>query len=415
MAVPLLTSILIKPAGPDCAMACGYCFYSGKSSLYPGPGSHRMSLEVLEEVMRQFLGRHVPGLSIGWQGGEPTLMGLPFFEKAAALEEAYGAGATISNGLQTNGLLIDRDWSRFLGKYKFLVGLSIDGPEHVHDRYRVMRGGGGTWARVSAAARLLLNDGVPVNALTVVNDYSVRYPDDIYDHHRELGLDYMQFIPCVETDPADPGRAAPFSAAAEAFGPFLCRMFDRWRADFREGAPTTSVRFFESLLFSYAGFAPPDCTLGETCGSYLVVEHNGDVYACDFFVEPAWRLGNVMEGGLAAYLASDRQREFGARKAALPERCAECRWLELCRGGCPKDRIRDLRDGGVSHFCEAYRTFFAHADAELRRLAASWKKKAVAEEKRRARVALTGPVGRNDPCPCGSGLKYKKCCGRRNL
>lgn len=253
---------------------------------------------------------------------------------------------------------------------------------------------------------------MPVNALTVVSDYSARFPDEIYDHHRGLGLDYMQFIPCVETDPADPGRAAPFSVTAEAYGEFLCRVFDRWRSDFNEGVPVTSVRFFESLLFSYAGFLPPDCTLCETCGSYLVVEHNGDVYACDFFVEPAWMLGNVMSDGLASLFGSDRQGEFGARKAALSAACAACPWLTRCRGGCPKDRARDPRDRGVSHFCDAYKMFFAHADADMKRLAAGWRRKADAEQEKRAKVSLAGPVGRNDPCPCGSGLKYKKCCGR---
>jgi uncharacterized protein len=409
---PVLASILIKPAGPDCSMDCGYCFYSGKSSLYPAPGAHRMNDEVLEHVMRDFLSQRADSLSIGWQGGEPTLMGLPFFERAVALEEKYGAGTTIGNGLQTNGLLLDRAWAKFLREYNFLVGLSIDGPPHIHDRYRVMRGGGGTHAKVAAVARLLLEEGVPVNALTVVNDYSARFPDEIYDHHRALGLDYMQFIPCVETDPADPGRAAPFSVTAEAYGEFLCRLFDRWRSDFHDGVPSTSVRFFESLLFSYAGFEPPDCTLCETCGSYLVVEHNGDVYACDFFVEPAWKLGNVMSDGLVSLFGSDKQREFGARKAALPGPCTACPWLDRCRGGCPKDRVRDPHDRGVSHFCGAYKMFFEHADTDLKLLADTWRKKDEAERARRAKVARAGPAGRNDPCPCGSGLKFKKCCGR---
>ncbi|HNY50936.1 MAG TPA: anaerobic sulfatase maturase [Smithella sp.] len=408
---PLLTSILVKPAGPDCSMACGYCFYSGKSSLYPG-GTHHMTNDVLEWIMRDFLSAPAGEFTIGWQGGEPTLMGLLFFEKAVALEEKHGAGKTIGNGLQTNGLLIDRAWAKFLKKYNFLVGLSIDGPEEVHDHYRVLRGGGGTHARVAAAAHMLLNEGVPVNALTVVNDHSVRFPDEIYDHHRKLGLDFMQFIPCVETDPSDPGRAAPFSVNAEAYGTFLCRLFDRWRADFRNGEPATSIRFFESLLFACAGLHPPDCTLCETCGTYLAVEHNGDVYACDFFVEPEWKLGNVMERKLAAMFESAHQREFGARKAALTALCKSCPWLALCRGGCPKDRVRDPRDHGVSHFCAAYKIFFEHAGAELKKIAASRSNQQEAERARRARIVLAGSVGRNDPCPCGSGLKYKKCCGR---
>ncbi len=405
-------SILVKPAGPDCGMACGYCFYSGKAGLYPETATHRMDEAVLDATLRQFLDQPASELSIGWQGGEPTLMGLPFFERAVALEERYGDGKTIGNGLQTNGLLLDRRWARFFRQYRFLIGLSIDGPADVHDRYRVRRGGGGTWARVRDAARMLLEEGVPVNALTVVNDVTARFPDEIYDHHRALGLDYMQFIPCVETDPSDPRRAAPFSVTAEAYGAFLCRIFDRWRADFRDGKPQASVRFFESLLFGYAGLAPPDCTLCETCGDYLVVEHNGDVYPCDFFVEPAERLGNLMGAPLAGLYASDRQRDFGRRKAALPGACVVCPWLARCRGGCPKDRRRDPRDLGVSHFCAAYQRFFAHADGEFEQLVTAWRRRTAAGEAPRERAAAGSRTGRNAPCPCGSGLKFKRCCGR---
>ncbi len=412
MTSSILTSILMKPAGPDCNMDCGYCFYSRKARLYPQTNSHRMSDAVLEEVMRRFLEQPASDLSIGWQGGEPTLMGLPFFKRAVELEEQYGTGKTVGNGLQTNGILLDSRWAKFFRDYKFLIGLSLDGPAHIHDRYRRLHSGGGTWSKVSAAARMLLGEGVPVNALTVVNDYSARFPDEIYDHHKALGLDYMQFIPCVEVDPADPQRAAPFSVSADAYGAFLCRIFDRWRVDFQGGRPGTSVRFFESLLFSYAGFQPPDCTLCETCGDYLVVEYNGDVYSCDFFVEPAWWLGNVMSDHLTGLFYSDRQRAFGRGKAKLAVSCASCPWLSLCRGGCIKDRVRDPRDGGLSHFCDAYRMFFEHADADLKKLTAEWRQKTEAEEVRWARVAKAGRVGRNDLCPCGSKLKFKKCCGR---
>jgi uncharacterized protein len=412
MATPVLTSILVKPAGPDCGMDCGYCFYSGKSGLYPQTHMHRMSAEILDETMRRFLKQPTSDLSVGWQGGEPSLMGLPFFRKAVELEKLYGDGKSIGNGFQTNGLLLDREWAKFFREYKFLIGLSIDGPAHVHDRYRRLRNGDGTWAQVSAAAGMLLDEGVPVNALTVVNDYSARYPEEIYDHHRDLGLSYMQFIPCVETDPGDRSRAAPFSVTAEAYGAFLCRIFDRWRADFRGGTPQTSVRFFESLLFRYAGFAPPDCTLCEKCGTCLVVEHNGDVYSCDFFVEPAWLLGNVMSDGLAGMFASERHRQFSRRKAELTASCAACPWLTLCRGGCPKDRVRDPRDRGESHFCGAYRIFFEHAHAHLKKLADAGKRKVDLEEAQFPAAAPSGRVGRNEPCPCGSGLKFKKCCGR---
>ncbi len=371
-----------------------------------------MNDDVLEHMLREYLTQSAVEYSISWQGGEPTLMGLQFFEKAVDLEMKYGSGKTIGNGLQTNGLNIDSAWAKFLREYRFLVGLSIDGPMHVHNHYRRTHVGGGTYSRVSAAARSLLDEGVAVNALTVVNDYSAGFTDEIYEHHRDMGLNYMQFIPCVETDPMHSERAAPFSVTAEAYGAFLCRLYDRWRADFRDGMPSTSVRIFESLLFGYAGFPPPECTLLDTCGNYLVVEHNGDIYTCDFFVEEAWKLGNVMGNGLISNFISDRQRSFGELKAMLPRKCIACQWVERCRGGCPKDRVRDPMDRGVSHFCDAYKMLFEHADADLKFLADNWKKKDEEGRERRAKVSLAGNAGRNDPCPCGSGQKYKKCCGR---
>ena len=390
-------------------MACAYCFYSAKLELFP-EATHRMSDPVLKELIRQFMQQSGEEVSLGWQGGEPTLMGLPFFQRAVELEKRYGEAKTVGNGLQTNGILLSSEWARFFKQYNFLIGLSLDGPAHIHDHYRRMQGGQGSWSRVADNARLLLDAGVSVNALTVVNDYSARFPAEIYAFHKELGLTYMQFIPCVETDPENPERAAPFSISAEGYGAFLCKLFDLWRADFVDGAPTTSIRFFESLLFSYAGLAPPECTLQDECGRYVVVEHNGDIYACDFFVEPGWKLGNVMESRLADMLNSSKQVDFGKWKSDLPAGCGECTWLTLCRGGCTKDRIRDPRDRNLNHFCAAFKMFFAHADGDMRRLVAEWRRKQ--EGVQRAARAHDDSIGRNAPCPCGSGLKYKKCCGR---
>ena len=368
-----LTSVLIKPAGPDCNLACSYCFYREKEALFAGAPVRRMTEAVLEETMRQILAQPVPAVSIGWQGGEPTLMGLPFFEKAVELQARFGRGKSVGNGLQTNGLLLDRDWAAFLRRYNFLVGLSLDGPEELHDHYRRLAGGQPTWKRTVEAARLLLDAGVAVNALTVVNDVTAGHAREIYEFHRALGLVHMQFIPCVETDPERPDRAAPFAASGEAFGRFLAEVFDLWLGDFRDGGPTTFVRFFDSIFYRYVDREPPECDLADACGTYLVVEHNGDVFACDFFVEPEWRLGNVMEGKLVHMLNSARQRGFGARKAALPAECRGCAWLALCRGGCPKDRLRDPSDAGLNHFCAGFKSFFAHADARMKELAAIWK------------------------------------------
>jgi uncharacterized protein len=302
-------------------------------------------------------------------------MGREFFEKAVKLETRFGRGKVVGNGLQTNGILVDRAWARFFKEFSFLIGLSIDGPEHIHDRYRRTKRGRSSWARVTDSARLMLDEGVSVNALTVVNDYSARFPGEIYEFHKGLGLTYMQFIPCVEIDPERPGAIAPFSVSPEAYGAFLCAVFDLWRSDFVDGIPTTSIRFFESLLFAYAGFPAPECTLSEACGPYVVVEHNGDVYSCDFFVEPRWKLGNIMDGNLTEMLNSPVQDEFGRRKSDIPQPCTACDWLRLCRGGCTKDRMHNPRDPKTNYLCEAFRRFFAHADGDMRLLVSEWRKR----------------------------------------
>ena len=369
-----LTSLLVKPAGSSCNQACAYCFYRGRGGPGPKSAERRMSPAVLEEMIRQAFEQCGQAVGFGWQGGEPTLMGLDFFRRAAALMVRWGRGKSVSNGLQTNGLLLDREWARFLREHHFLVGLSLDGPEHVHDRYRRLVDGRRSWAMVVDRARMLLEEGVEVNAVAVVNDYSAGFPDETYSFFKGLGLRHMQFIPCVETDPADPSHAAAFSAQAESYGRFLVRLFDLWHDDVDESGRRPYIRFFESLFFRYVGRRPPDCSLLKECGTYLVVEADGGVYPCDFFVEEGRRLGNVMEDRLERLLNSGPQTRFGRAKAEVPEPCRTCRWLDLCRGGCPKDRLRDPRDGGRDHFCMSYRMFFEHADSRMRILAEAWKR-----------------------------------------
>jgi uncharacterized protein len=333
-----------------------------------------MSLPVLEAMIAQLMAQPVPQISIGWQGGEPTLMGIAFFRKALELMEHYGRGQAVANGLQTNGVLVDRHWAKLFRDYHFLIGLSLDGPESIHNHYRRSHSGGGSWRKAVDAAKLLLDQGVEVNVLTVVNDYSVQFPEEIYVFHKMQNLNFMQFIPCVETDRKDPTRVAPFSVSGESYGKFLCKLFDLWLGDFSGGMPTTSIRFFEALLLQYAGFPPSECTLMEECGNYLVIEHTGDVYACDFFVEPQWRLGNLLENPLPALLNASKQSTFGRLRANLPEDCLHCEWRVQCRGGCTKDRLRDPMSDGRNHFCQAYKLFFPYADSRLRILVEKWKR-----------------------------------------
>lgn len=368
-----LNSLLIKPSGPDCNLDCTYCFYLEKSKLFPPALPHRMSFEVLEETMKQTMQQSGPHVSIGWQGGEPTLMGLDFFKRAVEFQQKYGTNQSVGNGLQTNGILLNREWAGFLKQYSVLVGLSLDGPEHIHDRYRLNAGGKGSWEAVVRNARMLLDEGVEVNALTVVNDYSANYADEIYAFHKEIGLSYMQFIPCVETDSRDASRPAPYSVSAEAYGKFLIRLFDLWQADFDGDRATTSIRYFDSVLHKYVGQNAPDCTLARACGLYLVIEHTGDIYSCDFFVEDAWKLGNVMTGRLSDMLNSSRQIEFGNWKATIHDECKTCPWLRNCWGGCTKDRIRNPQEKGPNHFCRSYKMFFEHADTRLTEMALQWR------------------------------------------
>ncbi len=406
-----LSSVLVKPAGPDCNMACTYCFYLEKAELFSNTKIHRMDEVILEETVKQVLSQGERDVSFGWQGGEPTLMGLSFFKKAVEYQQTYGRGHSVGNGLQTNGLLITEEWADFLAEYRFLIGLSLDGPEHIHNRYRHLRNGKGSWSRVVDKAQLLLDKGVATNALTVVNDYSVEYPVEIYTFHKSLGLDYMQFIPCLEPDPNNPSQAAPFSVPPEKYGQFLCRVFDLWLADFDEETATTSIRFFDSLFHIYVDLPPPECTLLRECGVYVVIEQNGDVYACDFFVDPEWRLGNIMENRLVDMLNSSRQTRFGRKKAALPQKCRLCPWLHTCRGGCTKDRLHNPSNKELNAFCSSYEMFFEHAHPHLEKLARDWKRKHSPPQSQPA-AAQSPRTGRNDPCPCGSGLKYKKCCGQ---
>jgi uncharacterized protein len=365
-----LSSILVKPAGPDCNQACAYCFYSAKSSLFPG--RPRMSDDTLKALIQNTAASSPQTISFIWQGGEPTLMGLDFFRRAADLQDRMASGRAV-NCLQTNGLLLNAEWARFLAEKKFLVGLSMDGDRHVHDKYRKDRGGQPTWEKVRDRLKLLQDAGVMTNAMAVVNDYSQRFGAESYDFFKGLGLTHVQFIPCLEPDPLDPSRPAAFSASPREYGEFLVAVFDRWQSGLASGGPRLSVRLFEDIFHAYVGLEPPDCTLLPECGAYLAVEHDGSVYPCDFFVEPALCLGHVENDSLSVLLNGEKQTAFGKMKSALPAKCRECRLLPLCRGGCPRERA--FGEGGVNHFCRAFRIFFGHADAGLARLAGEWKRR----------------------------------------
>lgn len=367
-----LNSVLIKPSGPDCNLGCTYCFYLEKAALYNQQPKHRMDDETLEVLIRQVMEQSGPEVSFGWQGGEPTLMGLDFYKRVIELQRKYGDGKVVGNGLQTNGTLLNEEWADFLKEYNWLVGLSMDGPEFIHDHYRRTAGGNPTWKTVSDNAKMLLDKGVATNVLSCLTDYSADHIEEIYHYHKDMGFDFMQFIHIVETDKKNPRLAASFSLSPEKYGEVLCKLWDLWIADFKDGMPTTSVRHFESVFHSYVGMPSPECTMMKECGVYTVIEHNGDVYACDFFVEPKWKLGNIKQSKIINMLNSKKQCQFGCMKSKLPRKCRSCSYLKHCFGGCTKDRVKDPKDNGMPRFCTSYKMFFAHAHDQLVEMGRNW-------------------------------------------
>lgn len=368
----ILNSILLKPAGPECNMNCTYCFYLKKGSLFTQKRP-RMSEKILHESIRQVMEGGNQVVNFTWQGGEPTLLGIPFYKQALSYQQRYGKpGQIVMNGLQTNGLLIDQKWGGFLSDAKFLVGLSIDGPRHIHDRYRRLEGGQSGWDKVCKAGDILMENNVDVNVLSVVTDYSAQYPEEIYDFLKSNNLIHMQFIPSLEFETEERDHAASYSVKSGDYGKFLCRLFDHWLADFENGLPTTFIGFFDSVLHTYIGELSPECTLLEQCGLYVVVEHNGNVYSCDFFVNGENYLGNIKDDLLHDLLNSEKHSLFGEAKTRLPDECSTCPWLLHCRGGCPKDRIGKPADHMVPYFCESFKMFFDHADLALKKIADRW-------------------------------------------
>jgi len=302
-----------------------------------------------------------------WQGGEPTLMGLPFYQSAVSLMQRYGRGQqSVSNALQTNGLLLDKDWCEFLRNYHFLVGISLDGPAEYHDKNRLITPGKGTHAEVLGKTKLMRDHGVEFNILTVVSAANAGHAKEVYSYFREMGQMHMQFIPCVESNP-ETLQPEPFSVTPEAYGDFMCEIFDLWLP---EALNCVSVRLFDGLLGRELTGNSGLCSFETICGHCPVIEYNGDVYPCDFFVQPEWRMGNVMTMPFEKLHQRKCAREFRSAKFHLPTECDNCEWKELCKGGCLKDRQRIT--GGfdaASYFCVAYKHLFKHIHAPMKELA----------------------------------------------
>jgi uncharacterized protein len=362
--------VMAKPAGPGCNMRCSYCYYLGKGALFSG-GPWRMPEDLLERFIVQRLAASPgPTTHFEWHGGEPTLLGLDYYHLIARLQKDHRPpGRFISNGIQTNGLLLDEAWARFLKQEGFSVGLSIDGPVDVHDAFRRTARGGTTHAQAVAAFRLLKQHGVFCNALCVLHAGNVTEPDRVYDFFRGLGVTYLQFLPLVA-----PGSLSSLAARPEAIGTFLCRTFDRW---LREDVGRMVIQTFDEALRPIYGMPHALCIHRETCGDVAVLEHDGGFYACDHFVDAEHFIGNLKERPLSDLIADPRLLRFGqAKRDALPRLCRECDVLSACNGGCPKDRLAVTPDGeaGLNCLCSFYRRFFRHSRAGLTLLSAHIKK-----------------------------------------
>jgi serine-type anaerobic sulfatase-maturating enzyme len=431
---PLAFHLLAKPTGAVCNLDCAYCFFLSKEMLYPG-SRFRMADNLLESYVRQLIEAHgqSPVVQIAWQGGEPTLMGVDFFRRSVELVERYLApGQRAAYSIQTNGTLVDREWATFFAEHDFLVGISIDGPREIHDVHRVNKGGRGSFDQVMRGLDHLKTAGVEWNALTTIHAANAEHGREVYRFLRDdCGARFVQFIPIIERVPEtetdgtvpwaswrdrplyvqDGNRVTGRSVSPEQFGRFLIDVFEEW---VRRNVGEMYVQMFDVALANWFGEPPGLCIHSETCGLALALEHTGDLYCCDHFVEPAYRLGNIRETHMLELVSSPRQRQFGLdKRERLPRYCLDCDVRFACHGGCPKDRFVSTPDGdpGLNYLCAGYKAFFHHVDAPMRFMCEQLRRGGAPAEIMRLYARDDAARGRNDPCTCGSGRKWKHCHG----
>ncbi len=363
-ATPRITSLLIKPVSARCNLSCPYCFYVDRDSdPYKASAGRQMDAETLERLVDSYLFYAGAEAVFAFQGGEPTLAGLPFYRRLAALQMSHGrSGQAVANSLQTNGVLLDDTWCEFLKQYNWMVGLSVDGPQEMHDRYRPDRGGQPTWAKAMRAFELLKKHGVEFSVLCVLSQANIEHPREVYRFLRSSGADSIQYIPLAEFDAA--GNPLPFSLRSEQYGAFMSETFDLWWPERR----AVRIRYFDNIAEALAGQRPGNCTLHTTCDSYVVVEYNGDVYPCDFFVEESWKLGNIFENSWPEIARTRRRGAFAGKKTLPAAECQVCEFASICKGGCPKLRHGPHRRfEELDYFCPSYKTIFRKVVEPLRR------------------------------------------------
>lgn len=428
---PTAFHVLAKPTGAICNLDCAYCFFLAKEQLYPG-SKFRMADDVLEAYIAQVIAGHTSDhVTIAWQGGEPTLMGLDFFRHAMTIAERHRRpGMRFEHTIQTNGTLLDEAWCAFFKEHGFLVGISLDGPAHLHDLYRYDKGGKPTFDKVLRGLRLLQAHGVDFNVLTTVNRANAEHPLEVYRFLRdEIGTDWMQFIPVVERINHDGGTllqegdtVSDRSVGAEQFGRFLTTIFDEW---VRRDVGKVFIQTFEAAARSWLGLNPRMCVFEQTCGLGPALEHNGDLYTCDHFVEPKHKLGNIKAIPMIELVSSNQMYRFGQDKRdTLPQYCRACPVLFACNGECPKNRFISTPDGeaGLNYLCAGYKHFFTHIDRPMKIIAGLIQRGYTADgvmallaQEESALNAKIARTGRNEPCPCGSGRKLKQCHGAASV
>jgi len=424
--------MLAKPTGAICNLDCAYCFFLDKEQLYPG-SRFRMTDEVLENYVRQLIEAHqADQVNIAWQGGEPTMMGLEFFQRAMAFAEKHRRpGMTFVHTMQTNGTLLNDAWCEFFKAHDFLIGLSIDGPRELHDAYRVDKRGRPTFDNVMRGLRLLQKHGVDYNLLTTVNRVNGDHPLEVYRFLRdEAKTDWIQFIPVVERVNEDGltlyqqgDSVSDRSVLPEQFGRFLSTIFDEW---VRRDVGRVYVQTFEATVRNWLRLPSSGmCVFNQTCGQGLAIEHNGDIYACDHFVEPDYLLGNIADEHMIELVTSEQQQTFGRDKLdTLPQYCLDCDVRFACHGECPKNRFLTTPDGdpGLNYLCAGFKHFFHHVDLPMRIMVGLLRRNRPAAEvmqllpvQEAKMAAALAKAGRNDPCPCGSGRKVKHCHGKTDI
>jgi uncharacterized protein len=407
--------IFAKPIGSRCNLSCHYCYYLKKQSLYPEENSFRMPEDILEEYILQHIQTCPdPEITFSWHGGEPTLLGLDYFQKIVELQRKHQPfQRRISNGIQTNGTLINEDWCRFLAAEGFAVGISLDGPQEMHDSHRLTKGGKPTHSRAMHGYELLRKHRIPCDVLCVVHSQNVHHPLPLYRFFKQIKATSIGFLPLVESGTDMDGGVSSLTVPSEAFGAFLCTIFDEWMS---QDIGQIRIQMFEEAAGTALGREHTLCVFKKTCGDVPVIEHNGDFFACDHFVDKEHLIGNIRKTRLIDLLEAPRQRAFGKAKwDALPHYCLDCEVLPLCNGGCPKDRILRTPDGeaGLNYLCAGYKRFFTHCKPFLEELSALQPGQITQKPAPSHSTMRTQPrprTGRNDPCPCGSGKKYKRCC-----